>query len=153
MLGSLCSLVGSLRSPISFNPIPLKRRVFPARRYLYQYHNYLSAYIIWHLLWHTKSMQSYVIKYVVKLHDWYFFPPLHLDAVLFFNFLTSLISEILKVPDTRCNVACNSCRSRIEFYFCDVVRNKLHRVTPSKNRVARNFARKVAACVRASRIS
>ena len=47
-----------------------------------------------------------------------------------------------------CNAARNSCRSRIEFYVCDVARNKLHRVTPSKILPARNVARKGAPCVR-----
>ena len=40
--------------------------------------------------------------------------------------------RIYKGPTTRCvfscNVARNSCRSRIEFHFSDVARNKLHRV-------------------------
>ena len=47
-----------------------------------------------------------------------------------------------------CNDARNSCRSRIEFYFCDAARKKLHRVTPPKNPVVRKVARKVAPCVR-----
>ena len=47
-----------------------------------------------------------------------------------------------------CNDARNSCRSRIEFHFCDAARKKLHRVTPPKNPVVRKVARKVAPCVR-----
>ena len=50
------------------------------------------------------------------------------------------------------NLACNSCRSRIKFYFCDFARNKLHRVTPRKNLVARNVSRKVELCVWALRV-
>ena len=35
----------------------------------------------------------------------------------------------------------NCCRNRIKFYYCDVERNILHRVTPPKMLVAHNVAK------------
>lgn len=55
------------------------------------------------------------------------------------------ITKSLNAPDTQCN----SCRSRVKFYFCDVVHNKLHCLTIPKNLVERNIGRKVAPCVQA----
>ena len=34
----------------------------------------------------------------------------------------------------------------VEFYFCDVARNKLHRLIPARNLVARDVVRKVRPC-------
>ena len=65
--------------------------------------------------------------------------------------ITNIETKYSKGPDTQCNfscnLVCNSCRSRIEFYFCSCLCTTLHRVTPQKNPVARNVAREVALCV------
>ena len=44
----------------------------------------------------------------------------------------ALILATALTHDFSCKVAGNSCRSRIELYFCDLAHNKLHRVTPQR---------------------
>ena len=64
--------------------------------------------------------------------------------------LTAMFGKLQQMPHLnrteitvkdRTHVARNSCKSKIEFYFCDVGRNKVHRVKLPNNLVARNFAR------------